>query len=292
MSESVIADFVATFDSTRLRGPEPVTGRVLLSEKRLVLAAGDDDKLTIPLSSIVDVAVGHVPAELSGFFESTVTVAFERGGEQNVAAVEADDDMIAKFSTVLFKILLNGTEMTIKHPARVGGRVTDAEFVPANLALKPQQVVFTTSDDRVTISLSMVTGFGRAMRTVLGNDRSVLQIRHMPTGRSMLTMVGAQSSRKMSILGRYLRLEYSELVNQIEDIEITDEEKKVLVAIYSGAGGEDSTLSRIVGKEPSKLTMMLNRLRDDDLVVDTERGTKLTPMGQVVVNSHLEDINV
>jgi helix-turn-helix protein len=292
MSESVVADFVATFDATRLKRPEPVTGRVLLSEKRLVLAAGDDDKLTIPLSSIVDVAVGHVPTELSGFFESKVTVAFKDGGKQNVAAVEADGDMIEKFSTVLFKVLLNGTEITIKHPARVGGRVTEAEFVPANLALKPQQVVFATSAQRVNISLSMVTGFGRTMRTVLGTDRPVLQIRHMSASKSMLTVVGTESPRRMSILGRYLRLEYSELLDQIEDIEITDNEKKVLVAIYSGAGGADGTLSRIVGEEPSKLTLILNRLREDDLVVDTETGAKLTPIGQVAVNHHLEDVNV
>jgi len=37
--------------------------------------------------------------------------------------------------------------------------------------------------------------------------------------------------------------------------------------------------------------MLLNDLEDQDLVVDSTDGTKLTPKGQVLVNRHLEDIN-
>lgn len=292
MSESVIADFVATFDSDTLRRPEPVTGRILLSEKRLVLAVGDGDKLTIPLSSILDIAVGHVPEELSGFFQSTVTVAFERGNSRNVVVVEADDDTIEKFSTVLFKALLNGTQMTIKHPARVGGRVTSAAFEPAKLLLKPQQVVFETGNDRITISLSTVTEFSRSTRDITGNQRPVLEVRHMPGAESMLTMAATDSPRKMSILGRYLRLEYSELLAELEELEVNRDEKEILVAIYSGAGTEGISLSQIVDTDPSKVTMMLNRLEKDELVVDASDGTKLTPKGQVLVSKHLEDVNV
>ena len=292
MSESVIADFVAKFDSDTLRRPEPVTGRILLSEKRLVLAVGDDDKLTVPLSSILDIAVGHVPEELSGFFQSTVTVAFERGGGRNVVVVEADDNTIEKFSTVLFKALLNGTRMTVKHPARIGGRVTDAEFTPAQLRLKPRQVVFETADEHITISLSTVTEFSRSTRDIFGDKRPVLEVRHMPGADSMLTMAATDSSRKMSILGRYLRIEYSDLLAEIEDIEISRDQKEILVAIYSGASGEGISLSQIVDADPSKVTMLLNRLEDDELVVDSSEGMTLTPKGQVVVSKHLEDVNV
>lgn len=129
MSESVIADFVATFNSERSTRAEPVKGRVLLSQKRLVLAA-DNSKTTIPLSAIFDVAVGHVPPDLGDFFDSTVTVAFEKGDDRFVAVVEADDETIEKFSTVLFKALLNGTDTTVQHPAEIGGRVTTPSTFP------------------------------------------------------------------------------------------------------------------------------------------------------------------
>ena len=291
MPESVIADFVAKFNSDRTASADPVKGRILLSEKRLVLAVNDNDKLTIPLSSIFDVAVGHVPDELDGFFASTVTVAFQQQDRQFVAVVEAPDEKIGKFSTLLFKALLNGTDSTIKHPARVGGRVTDSAFVPAKLFLKPKCVEFRNDRGTTGIRLASVTEFSRSDREIVGATRPVLEVRHMPQGEAMLTMAATNSGRKMGLLGRYLRLEYSDLLNELDEISVSNDEKEILIAIYSGAGQEGISVPQIVDKAPSKVTMMLNRLEDDELIVDSAEGTKLTPKGQVVVNNHLEDIN-
>ncbi|MFC7073672.1 CheF family chemotaxis protein [Halovenus rubra] len=291
MSESVIADFVGTFDSNVLKTSEPVKGRVLLSEKRLVLAVRNADKLTIPLTSIFDVAVGQVPDELHGFFESTVTVAFEKNNKRFVAAIEADSDKIEKFSNVLFKALLNGTEMTIKHPARVGGRVTDAEFQAAKMFLKPQQVELKNSDETVTIKLSAVTEFDQMKRQIGGAKRPVLEVHHLPFGDALLTQVTTDSSRKMSILGRYLRLEYSDLMSELKDLSPSEDEKELLVAIYSGAGEKGLSLPQVLDMDPSEVTYLLNELQEQELVVDSSDGTKLTPKGQVLVNRHLEDVN-
>jgi len=288
MSESVIADFVATFNSEASARTEPTKGRILLSEKRLVLA-GDDGKVTVPLSSVFDVAVGQVPEGLGEFFSSTVTVAFEKNGSRMVAAIEADDDTIDKFSTVLFKAILNGTQMTVKHPARVGGRVTDASFAPAKLYLKPGVVRFDRPDDPVEISLPAVTEFDRLTQEVRGSKRPVLTIRHMPAGQSLMTHAATDSPRKMSILGRYLRLEYSDLMADLEDVELTDDQVELLVAIYST--GPAVSLANVVDMEASQVTMVLNDLRDDELVVDGEDGPELTPTGRVVVSQHLEDVN-
>ena len=109
MSESVIADFVGQFNSEAANRSDPAKGRVVLSQKRLVLAASEDDKLTIPLESIFDIAIGQVPPDLGDFFKSTVTVAFKKNGKQLVAAIEAGDEKIQKFGTVLFKAIINGT---------------------------------------------------------------------------------------------------------------------------------------------------------------------------------------
>jgi helix-turn-helix protein len=292
MSESVIADFVAQFDSSVSTRAEPASGRVLLSEKRLVLAVNENDRLTVPLSKIVDVAVGHVPDELEGFFESTITVAFELKRRRHKATIEADDETIEKFSTVLFKAILNGTETTIKHPARVGGRVTGAEFVPAKLFLEPRSVRFEGQGGPVEIDLTAVTQFTRSQREIGGTTRPVLELRHTPEGEAMLTMVAMNSGRKMSILGRYLRLEYTDLMNELKDVEISADEKEVLTAVYSGGGQKGVSLSEIVDTDPSKVTMLLNQLEGKDLIVDSPAGTKLTPKGQIVVNKYLDDINV
>lgn len=77
----------------------------------------------------------------------------------------------------------------------------------------------------------------------------------------------------------------------LKDIELTEDKKEVLVALYSGAGGQGISLAKIIDKDPSQVTMLLNQLEADELVVDSEQGTKLTPKGRIVVSNHLEDVN-
>jgi helix-turn-helix protein len=292
MSESVIADFVGRFSAEGSGRSGAVQGRVLLSKKRLVLAANADDKTTIPLDGIFDVNVGQVPPEMEEFFDASVTVAFKRGKGRYVAAIEADEEKIEKFSTVLFKAILNGTDTMLKHPARVGGRVMNNGFQPAKLVLKPGVVRFNTSDRPVQIPLTSVTGFGKSKREIGDSTRPVLEVRHMNDGQSTLSLAGIESPRKMSLLGRYLRLEYSEMRAELEDVTLSDDEKELLVALYSGAGKGGTSLAGALNKDAGRIAMLLNQLEEDDLIVNAEDGTKLTPKGRVVVSNSIEDVNV
>jgi helix-turn-helix protein len=290
MSESIIADFVGSFNSEQSARAEPVKGRILLSQKRLVLAA-DKGKTQIPLSSIYDVAVGQVPDELGDFFNSTVTVAFERNDNRFVAAIEADDDTVEKFNSVLFKALLNGTESTVKHPARIGGRVTGAEFTPAKLFLQPREIEFRRQEDSFRIKLSTVTGFERLTREIAGSNRPVLAVKHNRGGQSVLTLAALPSERKMNVLGRYLRREYREVMEEIRDIELAKDEKEMLVAIYSTGDMEGLPLASILDKEASEVEMLRGQMERKGLLADGEDGLQLTPAGRVVVNNHMEDVN-
>lgn len=291
MSESVIADFVGNFNASTVERAEPMKGRVLLSQKRLVLAANasDQGKLTIPLSSIFDVAVGHVPPDLGDFFDSTVTIAFNKNDHRHVAAIEASDDKIEKFSTVLFKALLNGTQMTVKHPARMGGRVTGEEYHTAKLFLKPRAVQFKGPEKSFAVDLSTVTDFDKQQREIAGSMRQVLSIRHMNSGQSVMSLAATQSNRKMSLLGRYLRLEYSDIVDDLRDIELSEQETELLVAVYST--GDGVSLSGVLDVEPSQATMMVTDLEKKELLASTDTGTELTPKGRIVVSDKLEDVN-
>jgi helix-turn-helix protein len=291
MSESVIADFVAGFNASTVDRGEPKKGRVVLSQKRLVLAtkATDGGKVTIPLSNIFDVAVGHVPEDLGDFFQSTVTIAYKQGEQRHVAAVEADDEKITKFSTVLFKALLNGTPMTVKHPARVGGRVTGEEFRPARLSLKPKAVALTTDGSSFEIDLSTVTDVEQTRREIKGASRQTLSIRHMNNGQATTSLLATDSNREMSLLGRYLRLEYSDIVEDLADVELTEDKTELLVAVYST--GDGVSLANVLDAEPSQVTMLLNDLEADGLITTGEGGTDLTPKGRIVVSDRLEDVN-
>jgi helix-turn-helix protein len=292
MSESIVADFVATFNSEASTRSEPARGRVLLSRKRLVLAASEDDKLTIPLSSVFDVAVGSVPPDLGDFFDSTVTVAFERGDRRLVAVVETDDGTVEKFSTVLFKAILNGTETTVKERARVGGRVTDEPFRTARLGVEEGAVRFGRSDGAFRVDLSTVTDFERSTREVGESRRPALTVRHMMDGTAVTTLAAVPTARKLSILGRYLRLEYREVMEALEDLTLTGSQKELLVALYSTGEMSGMPLADVLGTDASEVTMLLSELREDGLVQDGDHGPVLTPMGEVVASRHLEDVNV
>jgi len=291
MSESAIADFVAKFNATSLVSTDPITGRILLSPKRLVLAADSENKLTIPLSAVYDVAVGQIPEDLDGFFDATVAVRFERGDRRHAAVVEADDGTIGKFSTLLFKALLNGTDATLKHPARVGGRVTDREFLPAKLAVETGLLRVRHADGTVEIDLDSVIGFGQSTREIAGSGRSVLQVRHVQAGRPVLTMVAAGSNRTLSVLARYLRLEYTDLLADVQKIELSAVEKRLLVALYAGAGGERMALPELLDADEREIAGLIERFADEGLVVETDDETRLTRKGQVLADIHLENVD-
>lgn len=284
MSEKVIADFVARFSLGASDDPEPVRGRIVLSPKRLVLAT-TDEKTTVPLSAIFDITVGHVPGEMESFFQDTVSVAYETDGTKQVAVVEAGSDEVNRFKTILFKAMLNGTRAKIKHPARIGGRVTDQSFQTAKLRIKPGVVRFDGSGGSTTVNLANVTYFQREER----DSGSVVAIRHSHQGQTVTSEFGIETTRKLNLLGRYLRLEYSELAKSVEDVSASEEELEALVAIYSGGGS--ANLAGMLGVDSSRATMLLNDLHDKGLVDEGEKGLSLTAQGQLLVSDRIETVN-
>jgi len=288
MSERVIADFVGRFFLTGMDREDPIRGRIIMSPKRLVLA-GDDHKVTIPTSSMFDIAVGHVPPEMREFFSDSITIAYRTDDGRRMAVVEAESETVDKFATVLFKAHLNGRTVTVEHPARRGGRVVDSSIRKAKLAVDDGSLSFSGPEVDFAINLATVTDFEKETRTLGGESRPALSVRHVPGTTALVSVVALPSERVMNLLGRYFRLEYSDIVESLSDISLSDEEVQVLVAIYSAGEGIDPL--DVVALDASRTTMVLNGLREKELVVDGDAGTVLTPKGRVVVNSRLEEIN-
>lgn len=284
MSEKVIADFVARFSLDTFDSPEPVKGRIVLSQKRLVLASGDGSKTTVPLSAIFDINVGQVPGELESFFQDTITIAYRKNDRSRSVVVEAGTDEVSRFKTVLFKAELNGTKAMVKHPARVGGRVTGTSFRPSKLKIRPGEVRFV-GDETVTVDLANVTHFQKDTR-----DRGpVLVVRHAEEGQSVTSEFAIEGDQKLNLLGRYLRLEYSELAQQAEEVATSEAEMEALVAIYSGARSGD--LAGTLGVDSSRVTMLLNDLREKGLIDEGQKGLSLTAQGQLLVSDRIESVN-
>ncbi|UPV74386.1 hypothetical protein M0R89_17870 [Halorussus limi] len=283
MSEKVIADFVARFSLDTFDSPDPVKGRIVLSRKRLVLASGDS-KTTVPLSAIFDINVGQVPGELESFFQDTITIAYRENDRRRTAVVEAGTEEVSRFKTVLFKAELNGSKATVKHPARVGGRVTGSSFRPSKLKIRPGAVEFV-GEESVTVDLANVTHFQKDTR----DGSAVLVVRHADEGQSVTSEFGIESDRKLNLLGRYLRLEYSELAKEVEEVTTSEDEMEALVAIYSGARSGD--LAGTLGVDSSRVTMLLNDLREKGLIDEGQKGLSLTAQGKLLVSDRIESVN-
>ncbi|AHG03747.1 hypothetical protein HALDL1_09140 [Halobacterium sp. DL1] len=286
MSESAIADFVTSFIPDTATHAEPVRGRVVMSKRRIVLAT-EDASVTIPLAGVFDVQHDTAPRDLAEFFEDTVTVAYERGGEKHVAVIEGAGDTVDKFVTLVFKGLLNGSAVYAKHPARRGGRVTERSFESGELFLSPGTVGLR-GNVGASIDLSTVTHFERVERNVNGSSRQLLSVRHMGGTGTVTTELALDSGRKMNLLGRFIRLRYTHLKQELKDISLTTDEVEALVAIYSS--GPEASLAAVLGIDASRVTMLLNSLVDEGLVEDSD-GVTLTKLGRAAVSEHIEDVN-
>ncbi|MBS3760004.1 MAG: hypothetical protein KGY43_00840, partial [Halodesulfurarchaeum sp.] len=145
MADSVVADFVTDVIPDTGSYAEPVRSRVLMNRQQVVLVT-PDDRISVPIGDVFDIAYGSAPKELRAFFEDTVSVAYEDGQSKRVALIEGADDTVERFTDLLFKGILNKTTVAIKHPAKVGGRITDETFEKGALYLSPAAVKFKTED--------------------------------------------------------------------------------------------------------------------------------------------------
>ncbi len=289
MEESVVADFIGSIHTPDIGRDEPVEGRVLLSQRRIVLATADE-RTTVPLSAVFDVAVGTVPNDLRSFFSDTVTIAYTRGSNRQTAVVEGEPDDMDRFTRILFKALLRNVSVTVRHPAKVGGRVTDAEDHVAAVTLSPGAIGFVDCPDPFTVDLSTVIDYERTDRTLGGKRRPALVFRHVPETQAVTSIATVPNERALNVLGRYLKLEYEEVKEDVEALDPTEEQLEILVSVYS-TGGEASVGDVITG-DAAQTSMVLESLREDELVVDGEAGIALTRKGRMAVNTYLESVNV
>ncbi|MFB6112542.1 MAG: CheF family chemotaxis protein [Halodesulfurarchaeum sp.] len=287
MTDPVVADFVTDVVPDTAEWTEPVRGRVVMSTDQVVIATAEDRR-TIRIAEIFDVAYGSAPSDLSRFFEDTVSIAYEDGFGRHVALIEGADETVSRFTDLLFKAIINGTEVLVKHPARVGGRVTDESVQTMTVFLRKPQVVFSGAD-RFHIEVSTVSNFEKLDREVRGRTRSVLSVRHALDMQEVTSEISLDSGRKMNVLGRYLRIEYSTLRDQLASIELRDVELEALLGMYSG--GDDAKLAGMLGIEPNRVTMILNGLLEKDLLAESDSGMTLTPLGKMAVNTRIESIN-
>ncbi len=287
---SVLADFVAHVTVEQTDWEQPTQARILLNEAQLVIAQGADETVVISHDNLFDITLDSLPPFVDPVPGVPVTVAYEQAGRRTTAVIAAPEETARKFHTVLFKAILNGTYLKLKHPEKVGGRVLNTFFRAGLLSLEAEAVRIDTEDGPVTIPLDSVTDFNRESRPVDGRERPVIVVSHVRDGEAMTTAAAVESPRKLSLLGRYLRRTYQPILDSLRRLTLSEQETEALTTIYT-VGDTDASLPSVLQTEPKRVKQLLQALHSKGLIESGQQGPVLTAKGQIVVNEYLERIN-
>lgn len=282
---SVLADFTGRFSVSSGEREDAVDGRVLLGEDRLVLACGHD-RHTVPIGTVFDVRVGGVSGSKVRLPDPTVTVAYKEDDGATTVLVGSEDQSMTDFATELSKVVLDGTRVSVRHPARIDGNAGDASFRDGVLTMERDDVWIDVADGSVHVPLDAVVGLDRVTREVDGDELPAVAVGHVEDGHVLTTDVATASSRALGIAGRHLRRKYRELFSSLSDLDLSEPEVGLLRTVASAGG--DATLDEVVGNHPQRGRRLLKVLGRKGLVESGETGPVLTARGHVALSRYLE----
>lgn len=200
MARNVVADFtgflsVTSGDDQLFQDHE---GRVVMSRRSLVFA-GEGDKQKLPLESVAAFDFRTVPPEWEQFFDDLVGVRFDHEDEEYTVTVGTDTQTADRFVTVLLKILLDDTEITLtqkSHPLADGtGEQTTAT---TQFTLLPKSERINFDDDAAhSIDISTVTG-------VTPKEDGGVVVRHLDENGRIFTKLTPETDRGAQFLRTYI----------------------------------------------------------------------------------------
>lgn len=207
-SEYKIADGSGKFlqavkDGRRMKDAQWTNGRILLSNKRIVLA-GNDGKRNLPLSEVQG---------LSGRYDVNQTVAEVgdyvsiRMSSESVVLVSLGSNT-ETFESKLYGALLDQTELQVKHPAVKGGVVTDEQFERARIKVDEEELSVAMSNGSfVSVELDDVGSAEAASLDVNGQKKPVLKVEHTVDQDTSVQTYFATDTHTASILESLLTKE-------------------------------------------------------------------------------------
>jgi len=291
---SVLANFHADLihDADDLTRVEDCTVR--LEDSALALE-GDHFEATIPIEEIFDVRLGPPPMSVAGQFNSkTLTIAVDSEGDfgergRDVYFLSGNDSGVEQFGQLLFKTVLNGTEVAVRHPAEIGGRRTQSAFTIGELHLGDRTVGFSAIDMPFKVDIDSIINFSTDERDLLGETREIIKVQYVREGRSIVFEVALNPDRKRYLLGRYLRLEYSKVQRELGKIDLSPAETKALATLYT-MHGKANLQTLLSGRSESSIKV-LKLLQKRDLIEGGEGYVELTPKGWIMITTRFDDAN-
>lgn len=298
--ERIDGEPIATVETTVACGAiadgQPVPCRVVLGPESLLIVHDESMVATehkrIDLSTVVGQSIDYVPSQFETTFDSTVAVAYDEGTGREIAVLGLSGNERINFANEVFKLILSECPIFVTHPARRGGRVTNKEPATGRLTVDDRSLTITSLDDQTadfTIHLSDIMHMETDRQTIDGEERWSLSIRHLGSDGAVESEITARDDRQYKLLRQFAKREYRKRKSQLRELTLTDDQKEVLVALYTADSHMD--ISTIISQQADNLQTILTTLEEAGLVRTGTNGTELTGLGRVAVNNKVEDVN-
>lgn len=264
----------------KLNDPDWTSGRILLSNKRLVLA-GNQGKRSIPLSDIEGLKGRYDVNQAVASVSDYLSVEFGK----NVVLLGPDVD-IEVFETDFYGALLDQEMILTKHPAVEGGVVQDTEWEKARVKIDEGMVnVAIASGTFVGIELDDIGSVERATRTVQDQQRTVLEVEHTQGDTSVQTYVSGQTRRCMLLESLFKK---GERKNE-GGVELDEIEKEVLMALYSGVSPFE--IPDFLAMDVDEVERIFERLIEVDVLeeVRKRREVSLKTRGRNIASESINE---
>ena len=264
-------------DGDKLRDIGWTDGRILLSNRRLVLA-GANGKRTLRLSEVDRIEGRHDVNRAIAQVTDYVSVRLGR----DVFLVSTGES--ERFERTLHKTILDGEIMLLKHPAIEGGVVQDVSWRKARVKIDEEAVNFAVEDGSfVQIEIDDVGTIERAERSVRSRERPILEAEHSEAGTSVETYVSG-GPKHISVLSSVLMRGAEQ---NSSSIDLDKDETEVLMALYSGVSSFE--VPEFLDMDPDDVEEIYERLIELDVLqeVRIRREVALKPRGRNIASESM-----
>jgi helix-turn-helix protein len=264
----------AVKDGRKLNSISWSEGRILLSNRRLILVGGEG-KRTISLSDIDG---------LSGRTDATQSLA----AMSNYLSLRIDEDVIVvsaqdheEFELAFYKAMLDERVMMAKHPAVEGGVVQGTSWEKARLAVEPESLVATLqSGSLVDLELDEISELDTEKRTVNDEKQRVIEVAHAEGSTSVETHLTGPS--QVSV---FVKAYLNQGAQQSEtNLDLDPSEKEVLMALHSGVS--PFSIPEFIDRDVDEIEETFERFLELDLVdeVRQRREVRLNSRGRNIAS--------
>jgi len=255
-------------------------GRVLLSNRRLVLA-GNDGRQTVPLSRVDGLGGRHDANQTIARVSNYVSFDLD---ERVLLVAAADHE---SFERDVYRALLDGSTPLVRHPAVVGGVVSDADWERARLGVGEDGLsAALESGAFVRFDLDDVSGLEATERTVADRKQPVLEVAHTDDdGTSVETHLGGDP-RQMRFVEAWLRKGEE---RSSTNVDLSSRDREVLMALYSGVS--PSEIPSFLGMDVDAVEETFERLVDLEVVeeVRVRREVALNSRGRNIASEAMNE---